>query len=105
QQLPECGECAGEVFDAAPAQPVAQHGRAGRGNGAGLPGKTRRFHDAPTDPELYQNIVTAQRVLATRAVRGPGQAAEMARLPVVLKNDLLIKVLQRHGPEFYTIFR
>src|SRR5699024_5055314 len=77
----------------------------GRGNGAGLPGKTRRFHDAPTDPELYQNIVTAQRVLATRAVRGPGQAAEMARLPVVLKNDLLIKVLQRHGPEFYTIFR
>ena len=46
------------------------------------------------EPEVNRDLVAAERVVAMANMRGAGHLAVVARVAVVVENDLLIKVVQ-----------
>ena len=50
------------------------------------------LHRVPRELEFHREMVTAERVVALRAVVGGGEAAPVAGAPVVVHDDLLVEL-------------
>src|ERR1700674_165294 len=71
------------------------HHRGGGGRDGAAHALEGDLLDAPVlDPQGDLHPVAAERVVTDGAVAGPGQAAEIARPPVVVEDDLSVQVLK-----------